>query len=559
MIKLTVSALPVFLLLLFISNPVMAQIPDTPPRVIEAPPTVEICTLEHTNEVANLFIEAREQAPGMPRQVPSAEFDITFTANCDGEQWPQQAREAMEYATDIWATHITSGVPIRVNAVWHDIAGLGSAGPTLLVRGGPESQIPGSLEDTWYPIAQANAMSGIDFLEGREEPTVDIQVSMSCQIENWYFGRDQAPAGTYDFTTVALHELGHGLGFLGTMTVDELGQIAEWGRLPDAPVNDPGYPLIYDRFPEDGNGREVVDDYPNRSFELYQAVTGRHGGLYLGSPEAAKMNGFDPVPLYAPQPWAQGSSYSHLNTETYRESENALMVHQMGTAFTVRSPGSIFCGMLSDHNWPLGAGCNDLLNRDALIVIESDAIDFRLTNVGNPVEETVTITNSNTSSDPMSGLITVDDGDPFTIVNNESFELAPGESVDVTIQFNPINAGEFEGEINVFHDATNLPYPVTIQMTGRALERGVLARLEQNYPNPFRDRTYIEYELPEASDVHLELFDAAGRRVTTLLDEQNPPGPYEVVLDAGRFSSGVYYYRIRIGDFVETKSLVIIR
>ncbi|MCI0451191.1 MAG: S8 family serine peptidase, partial [Candidatus Latescibacteria bacterium] len=83
--------------------------------------------------------------------------------------------------------------------------------------------------------------------------------------------------------------------------------------------------------------------------------------------------------------------------------------------------------------------------------------------------------------------------------------------------------------------------------------------LGQNYPNPFNPRTTISFTLASESDVVLEVFDAAGRRVATLLDESKGIGRHTVDFDASRLSSGVYFYRLRAGDFVQQRKMVLLK
>ncbi|MCL4279679.1 MAG: T9SS type A sorting domain-containing protein [Ignavibacteriaceae bacterium] len=90
--------------------------------------------------------------------------------------------------------------------------------------------------------------------------------------------------------------------------------------------------------------------------------------------------------------------------------------------------------------------------------------------------------------------------------------------------------------------------------------------LEQNYPNPFNPSTKIKYSIPsvalsgvEGSLVTLKVFDVLGNEVTTLVNEEKPSGEYEVVFDAAGLSSGIYFYKLQVGSFTETKKLVLIR
>ncbi len=83
--------------------------------------------------------------------------------------------------------------------------------------------------------------------------------------------------------------------------------------------------------------------------------------------------------------------------------------------------------------------------------------------------------------------------------------------------------------------------------------------LEQNYPNPFNPVTTIKYQIPELSFVILKVYDVLGREVVTLVNEEKQTGSYEVEFDATSLSSGIYFYRLQAGSFVETKKMVLIK
>lgn len=83
--------------------------------------------------------------------------------------------------------------------------------------------------------------------------------------------------------------------------------------------------------------------------------------------------------------------------------------------------------------------------------------------------------------------------------------------------------------------------------------------LDQNYPNPFNPTTTIKYDLPRASHVSLSVYDVLGREIVTLLNEEKSPGTYTIQWDATGVSSGVYFYRLRAGDFVRTRRMLILK
>jgi CubicO group peptidase (beta-lactamase class C family) len=83
--------------------------------------------------------------------------------------------------------------------------------------------------------------------------------------------------------------------------------------------------------------------------------------------------------------------------------------------------------------------------------------------------------------------------------------------------------------------------------------------LEQNYPNPFNPSTTIRYGLPNRSYAALTIFNTLGQEVAVLQNGEQEAGYHEVLFDGKNLSSGVYFYRIQAGDFVQTKRLLLLK
>jgi|GEM_PF-2411169 photosystem II stability/assembly factor-like uncharacterized protein len=83
--------------------------------------------------------------------------------------------------------------------------------------------------------------------------------------------------------------------------------------------------------------------------------------------------------------------------------------------------------------------------------------------------------------------------------------------------------------------------------------------LYQNYPNPFNPSTTINYNLPETGHVTLKVYDILGRVVATLVNEEKNAGTYSTVFYADKFASGIYFYRMQVGNFVQTKKLILLK
>lgn len=83
--------------------------------------------------------------------------------------------------------------------------------------------------------------------------------------------------------------------------------------------------------------------------------------------------------------------------------------------------------------------------------------------------------------------------------------------------------------------------------------------LQQNYPNPFNPSTTIKFQLPSSGHVVLAVYELLGKVVALLVNEQLTPGSHEVTIDGTQLSSGLYFYRLQAGGFVQTKKLILLR
>ena len=83
--------------------------------------------------------------------------------------------------------------------------------------------------------------------------------------------------------------------------------------------------------------------------------------------------------------------------------------------------------------------------------------------------------------------------------------------------------------------------------------------LNQNYPNPFNPSTKIKFKLAETVFTSLKVYDVLGNDVATLFNEEKPAGEYEIDFDAFGLTSGVYFYQLKAGSFIDTKKMILIK
>ncbi|MDS4030106.1 MAG: CARDB domain-containing protein [Candidatus Contendobacter sp.] len=252
--------------------------------------------------------------------------------------WPDQPKAAFSYAANLWASQLQSPVPITIDACWASNlpAGvLGHGGPNSVFRNFSGAPVT----NTWYSVPAANALHGSDL-----DPAQSDIYSAYSSTFSWYFGTDgNTPPGQVDFASVVLHEIAHGLGFLGSMQVS--GGQGSWGL-------GTGFPIIYDRFTENGSGQKLIDTtlFPNPSAVLTTQLTSND--IYFNGTNANAGNGGARVPLYAPFIWSPGSSYAHL-AESYNNTPNALMTYSLPNGESIHSPGPVTLGLLKDVGWTL--------------------------------------------------------------------------------------------------------------------------------------------------------------------------------------------------------------
>jgi hypothetical protein len=83
--------------------------------------------------------------------------------------------------------------------------------------------------------------------------------------------------------------------------------------------------------------------------------------------------------------------------------------------------------------------------------------------------------------------------------------------------------------------------------------------LFQNFPNPFNPNTKISYSIPKTSLVLLKIFNVLGQEVATLINEEKPSGNYEITWYAKNLPSGVYFYQLKAGEFIETRKMLLLK
>ena len=150
---------------------------------------------------------------------------------------------------------------------------------------------------------------------------------------------------------------------------------------------------------------------------------------------------------------------------------------------------------------------------------------------------------------------------PFSIYSN--YGSAIPLNVTYTIQTGALNRSYSVVYYNGFEitsDTLTVINPSTTDIEGSSEKYYPQEyTLSQNYPNPFNPETNISFRIPSQSYVTLKVFDPLGREIATLVSEELPKGDYTRQWNGMNVSSGIYFYRLQAGSFIETKKVILLR
>jgi len=452
-----------------------------------------------------------------------------------------QARlNAFQYAANVWGGRLASDVVVRVLAQMNPLtctpsyAVLGAAGPKTVHRnfaGAPRS-------NTWYPQALANALAGTDIAPTESDITAQFNSTLNGDPDclggaSWYYGFDgNPPAGDYDFVTVVMHELGHGLGFLTLVDLETGAKFlgnddAYMVHLERAGASPASYPAMTDPQRVAANISDPALRWVGGHTTYMLPSFGLTGGL----------NG-SRVRMHAPDPLVPGSSVAHFTTAVTPD-------EIMEPVFTspMQDPGlALF--VLKDLGWPLDPNVSVVFEPLRAVLLDGAVelawnfhadepiLGFHVDRRRGEDAREVRVTAASPLAPAVRRFVDAD--------------VEPGTTYRYAIA--AIRADRSEVRSG---EAT-----VTVAAFGTALA--------QNHPNPFNPATEIEYRLGRASRVALRVYDLRGALVRTLADGWRPIGTYRAIWngqdDAGRPApAGAYVARLETDHATATRRMVLLQ
>jgi hypothetical protein len=510
----------------------------------------------------------------------------------------QQRLIAFQFAADVWGALLPSAVEIRVTASFDPLncsattAVLGSAGARGATTDFPGAPIP----NTYYHVALANKLAGYDLSPGDPGTSADeIQARFNVSVDeatcltasNWYYGLDGNNGNDIDLVVVLLHEFGHGLGF-ASLVNNSTGALA--GGLPD----------IYSRF-------------------LYDNTVGLHWPAMSNSQRVASAVNQQNVVFDGDLTTATADDWLDPASEVV-VSEPAAVAGAYAVADaawgpTVASqPVSGEVVLVEDGTSPVNDGCEVLLNSAQLpgrialvdrglctfaakVQAAQDAGAIGVIVVNNVAGAMNTMGGSGPGITIPAVMISQTDGNllkmalpdgVFATIRSSTERLAGADAQGRVLVFtpNPLQTGSsvshfdanarpnllmepaFQSDVgprqvdlalSLFHDEGWFH-----DALAPATHGGVRALLRQNTPNPFNPSTTIAFSLAEGGDTELRVFDVRGRNLRVLAAGDLPAGEHSVSWDGhdeeGRpMPSGIYFYKLKCGDFEGLQRMVLLR
>lgn len=315
---------------------VMAQaLPSEPTFVIEttgaAITSAVRAEVDHLTDVAHLRADVNASlGVGPVAAAGSAGINVSYGSTVP----PADARAAIEDAVATWSQGIDTNNAIDIRVYWHAFNNNG-----LLGYAGPNGMVDNALLDayghvqalptaSYYPMGLVNQFLGYD--ANGSLPEVEVHLNADLYGGTWYTGNGSPGFGQLDLETVMLHEVGHGLGFLGA---------AENGSISNAEV------FVYDEHVEHANSPLLSLANPSAYLTA--------GNLHF------ETSSGDRYEIYAPGLWQEGSSYSHFDEAQYPAgTPGALMTPSLTTSEVGRTLDAPTLAAMADLGWSVNITAN---------------------------------------------------------------------------------------------------------------------------------------------------------------------------------------------------------
>lgn len=253
---------------------------------------------------------------------PKSYVKFNFNYLTGSQYWTPESRSALELAATKVASYLVVPAPVTIV---YDVSA--DSAPTSTNLAWARSDFTSTSSGFYSTVVQKKIITGVDANGSAADGVVSVNLG-----KPWSFG-SSVSASQYDFTSTMMHEFVHTLGFISL--TDQAGKNTGtiWTQ--------------FDRFLVTSTKAPVIDSTYRWNTAYDMNLTGVNGGLYFGGPNAVAAYG-GPVPLFAPSPWAYGSSVHHLRDSSFYGAQKKLMNAQVLLGPGVRVLSPVELGILKD-------------------------------------------------------------------------------------------------------------------------------------------------------------------------------------------------------------------
>jgi hypothetical protein len=208
--------------------------------------------------------------------------------------------------------------------------------------------------------------------------------------------------------------------------------------------------------------------------------------------------------------------------------------------------------------------------RTNLFVTNPDSIFFESVSVGDSAIISVNLINNSVDHVDITGYYNLNED--YVVENPVPFTLPAFGTVSLNIKFKPSEDGYFKDYLHIRSDTETTRVAQVMFLSGRTdttfstlSEDDIIYNfvLEQNYPNPFNPSTNVDFRISHSGFVSLKIYDILGNEIATLVNEEKAAGSYEIIFNKDlihqTLPSGIYFYQLRAGNFIQTKKMLLIK
>jgi hypothetical protein len=197
--------------------------------------------------------------------------------------------------------------------------------------------------------------------------------------------------------------------------------------------------------------------------------------------------------------------------------------------------------------------------------VNTDSLNFGSVSVGDSSTQNLWLINRKDTNIVINEFYLGDS--TFSVLDSLPISIPQNDSVKISVMFKPESDVYSVGKLNVRYTAVNFLLGKQVELVGQTPLTSVEEDskqlsgyfLYQNYPNPFNPSTNFSFSIPEAQKVSLKIFNSLGEEIEIIVNKEFPAGKHSIKYNASNLPSGIYFYRIIAGNYIQTKKLVLLK